>query len=335
MRNPLRPLADLDSLPFPDRSLYYGSWFFRSDPSKTFMAGRGCPFNCTFCYNRTIKDLYRGKGAFVRLRSAENLIEEIKSVRKEWGLKTVFFFDDTFGVDKQWTLHFLSIYRREINLPFICRVRANSVDEELIAAFKESGCKTLFFAVETANERVREQILKKRVSDEDIRRAAALFQKYKIKFFTYNMVGIPEETVEDIYATIRLNVEIGTSYPWCSIFSPYPGTELAEYCIEKGYLAADYSPDDLGTTYHRAALGNLPNHRLVSNLHKFFALAVCFPVLLPLLKKLAKLPPNIFFTLIFGVVYFVNYVRSERRGLLRTLLLACYNAMDILGLRRR
>jgi hypothetical protein len=149
------------------------------------------------------------------------------------------------------------------------------------------------------------------------------------------MVGIPEETVEDIYATIRLNVEIGTSYPWCSIFSPYPGTELADYCIEKGHLAADYSPDDLGTTYHRAVLRNLPDDRLVSNLHKFFALAVRFPFLLPLLRKLAKLPPNVVFTFIFAAVYFVNYVRSERHGVLRTLMLASYNALDILGLRRR
>jgi anaerobic magnesium-protoporphyrin IX monomethyl ester cyclase len=331
--NPLRPLVDLDSLPFPDRSIYYKYWQFRSTPTKPFMTGRGCPYNCTFCYNKTIRDMYKGKGAFVRQRSVENMIAEIKSVKKQWGMRSVYFFDDTFGLDKNWTMEFMAAYRRELALPFVCRIRANSIDEEMIEAFKNARCYAVFFSVETANEDMRERVLKKRVSNEDIYRTAALLKKHRIRFLTYNMVGLPGETIEDIYNTIKLNVEIETAYPWCSIFNPYPGTELAEYCVEKGYLDEELGPDDLATTYHKTSLIKSDISEEVANLHKFFQLAVLMPWLIPVIRKAAKRKPNFLWTLIFAGVYFINYIRSERAGLLRTIILAYHNTALILGRR--
>jgi radical SAM superfamily enzyme YgiQ (UPF0313 family) len=328
---PVRILVKVDELPMPDRGLYYKLRFFRSEPTKSFMTGRGCPYNCTFCYNAAIRELYRGKGSFVRQRAPELIVEEILDVKQRWGLKTVIFYDDTFGLDKDWTLRFLSQYQQKIGLPFLCRIRANSADDELIGALKAAGCDTVFFAIETANEILREKVLRKHVRDSDIRLIAKALQRHRIRFLTYNMVGIPDQSIEDIYATIRLNIEIGTNYPWCSIFAPYPGTELGTRCIEKGLLPADFGPNDLATTYHRAAFVGKDDADEVANLHKFFQLAVLVPSLFPLLKRMAKWRPNPFFTAIFAGVYFINYLRSERRALGRTLLLAYHNMADLLG----
>lgn len=333
--NPVRPLlTDLDALPFPDREIYYRSRFFRWNPTKTFMAGRGCPFNCTFCYNKSMRDIYSGKGRFVRLRTPGNVIEEILHVKSRWGLKTVMFFDDTFGLDKSWTMQLMDLFKRDVRLPFLCRIRANCVDEEMIAAFKNAGCAAAFFAIETANEEMRQMVLRKALSNADIYRTAQWLRQYGIKFFTYNMVGIPGERIEDIYATMDMNIKIGTSYPWCSIFSPYPGTELAERCIAQGRLRSDFHPDHLTTTYHRAVAVNAANADEAGNLHKFFQLGVLCPRLVPVIRRLSKLKPNALFVAVFSLVYFINYIRSERLSAARTLVLAWHNMKEILGVER-
>lgn len=334
-RNPVRDLVDLDTLPFPDRSLYYDKSFFRTNPTKPFVTGRGCPYNCSFCYNKSIRDIYHGRGRFVRSLSPARAVQEVLEVKQQWGMRTVYFFDDTFGLNKKWALELMDIYKKEVRLPFICRIRANSADEEMISAFKEAGCVSVFFAVETATDRLREELLRKRITNDDIYRTAALLRKYKIKFLTYNMVGIPEQTIDEAFDTIRMNAEIGTSYPWCSIFNPYPGTELAEYCKRKGYLDENFGPDDLATTYHNSSIVEHGNQDEVANLHKFFQLGVWIPSLLPLIRKLVKWKPNILFSLVFSATYFINVVRSERFGLLHTLRLAWHNMSLFLGTSRR
>ncbi len=334
IKNPVRALANLDELPFPDRSIYYKMKYFRSNPTKSFMTGRGCPFGCTFCYNKTMKDIYRAEGNFVRHRSPGNVIEEIRQVKSDWGMKTVYFFDDTFGLNKGWALELMELYRKEIGLPFLCRIRADTADEEVIETFSRSGCTNVFFAIETANQEIREKILKKRITDDDIFRTARLLKKHRIKFLTYNMVGIPGQSVKDIHETIDLNIKIGTSYPWCSIFNPFPGTELADYCIKQGFIDSEFGPDRLATTYHKSLIISNENSREINNLHKFFQLAVLVPSVFPLLKKAARLKPNIFFTVIFAVTYFVNYIRSEKLTFGHALIKAQKNMMLMLGWRR-
>jgi len=207
--NPLRPLAVLDELPVLDRTIYYGHHkFFKKYLTRSFMTGRGCPFRCTFCYNAAIQNLYKGKGSFVRFRTPQNIIKEIAETTKEWGCRTVYFMDDTFALKKQWALELLDLYAKEIKLPFICKMRADTADEEVIAALKNANCRVVQFAIESANEKIRCEILKKQINDEDIYRTAQLLKKYKIKFLTYSMVGLPGESLEDVLDTIRMNAKI-------------------------------------------------------------------------------------------------------------------------------
>ncbi|MDD5423184.1 MAG: radical SAM protein, partial [Candidatus Omnitrophica bacterium] len=192
-------VADLDSLPSPDRALYYKYGFMANSPEKYFMSGRGCPYNCSFCFNHIYMDLYRGKGPFVRHRKVDNVINEIRQVKERYKLELVYFLDDTWVLNKRWLHEFLPVYRREIGLPFIAYVRADIVDEALVAGLKEAGCRAVDMGVETGDECRRNIILKKKVTDAELKNASRLLRKHKLKFRTTNMLALPGETLEDAF----------------------------------------------------------------------------------------------------------------------------------------
>lgn len=334
-RNPLRALDHLDKLPVMDREIYYSHKYFERYPTKSIMTGRGCPFRCTFCYNSTVQELYRGKGSFVRFRTPEKIIEEILQVIGRYQCRTIYFMDDTLGINKKWVLQLMNLYKKEVGLPFVCKIRADTLDEEMVASFKEAGCRTAQFAIESANENIRTNVLKKRIKNEDILRTAGLLNKYKIKFLTYNMVGLPDETFEDIEDLMRLNGSIGTSYPWCSIFTPYPGTELAEYCIKNGYIDSNFHPDQLESTFHKVSIRMGRNSQRIENLHMLFGLGVKFPGLIPLIMGLSKLKPNFLFTSAFLFISFINYFKSEKLKISEAVMLGIRNLRINIGSKSR
>lgn len=302
-RTEIRPLVDINELPMPDRSIYYKYDFLRKMPTKKFITGRGCPYQCTFCFNATFQDMYRGKGKYVRRLSPRKAIDEIKFVRDNYlPLKTVRFSDDTFAMDKKWLKEFLVLYKQEINLPFTYLLRAGELTDELARLTKEAGCISVWFGIESGNDIIRNNIMKKQVSRQQIIETAALLRKYKIKFGTYNMIGNPDETIENIFETIDLNIEIKTNYPGCTIFQPYPKTKIFEYCHEKHYIPNDFTPDDLSTMFDKITL-DIPHKDEVENLHKFFILLIKYPWLRPLVRKLIKLKPNPFFKLVFMLCF--------------------------------
>jgi anaerobic magnesium-protoporphyrin IX monomethyl ester cyclase len=125
-RNPLRPFVqDLDSLPWPDRELLNEFPELHAEDTRHFMGGRGCPYSCTFCFNHIAKTLAEGR--YVRRRSVENLIAEIKAVKRQHDMRFITFQDDTFGLSTDWLDEFSAHYRREIGLPFLCHLRADLV----------------------------------------------------------------------------------------------------------------------------------------------------------------------------------------------------------------
>lgn len=292
-KNELRPLIlDLDELPFPDRTYYSKYKPLAKREMGFFISGRGCPYQCTFCFNYSLRSMYLGKGRYVRRRSPENVIDELKEVKKQWGIKRVTFHDDTFIFDKEWLEKFLSIYEKEVKLPFVCNLRANLTEEEIIMKLKTSGCQTAAFGIESGDDFMRNKILAKKISQEDIEKTARLLKKYKIKFKTYNMLGLPKETLEDAYKTVELNRKIKTDFPWCSLFTPYPMTELGEKVKREGLLREDFNVDKISNLYILKSVMKQKDINKLTNLQKFFHIAVKYPFLDPLIKNLIKLPVN-------------------------------------------
>ncbi len=305
---PLRPLADLDELPFPDREISYEYSFIRDDPNTHFLAGRGCPYSCSFCFNRKYRELCRGLGPAVRMRSPDNLVEEIEHVNRRWGIRTVYFQDDTFIFNREWLFSFLERYSSKLGLPFYCTVRADLVSPEVARALKAAGCYRVSFGLESGVERIRRELLNKDITDEDVRETARILRDAGLQFQTTNMMGLPGETLEDAVETLRLNIETGADVAWTSLYQPYPGTELGEYALREGYV--DRLPDDERIAdAHTGSLLRQPDIEKIERLQKFAYVAVKFTKSLPLILSLINRDHPSVYYYVHRVSYLLFYFK--------------------------
>lgn len=312
IRKELRPLiADLNDLPLPDRDIYYRYKILANNPTKHFMSGRGCLFNCSFCYNSPQQKLYQSRGN-LRLRKIEAVLEELAYVKRRYPLKTVVFDDDIFIINREGLFNFLDEYKRRIGLPFICNVRADLINGVIARALKKGGCFRVCMGVESGDEDFRCRILNKRIKDSQIMEAAGILKDEGIKILTNNMLGLPGENLAKALTTVNLNIKLKTDYPWCSILQPYPGTEIADYALQNGYLKK-IDPDHFQPTFFEGSLLEQPDIKEVVNLQKFFYLAVKFPRLLPLIKRLVRF--NYFapaYNFIFLLTFAFRFMTANR-----------------------
>ena len=319
--SPRPPVPDLDDLPLPDYALYYNKYrFLRNNPGKMFLTGRGCPYACTFCFNHARSALYAQHGGYpVRRLSPARAVDMIAWVRRDFGLRHARLDDDVLILDKPWLFSFLEHYRKQIALPFSCLVRANLMTEDIARALPEAGCDTAQFGIESGNETLRNTVLRKGVTNDHIIQAADLLRRNGIRTGTFNMMNLPGETLENGWETVALNRRIRAQEPWCALTQPYPGTRLERLATEQGLLPADFSPDQIPTSYFRNSPIRNPDRAALENLHKFFYLAVKAPALTPLIRRLVRLPANPLFDLIFKITYARRFGRVYRTPLTRVL----------------
>ncbi len=312
IKNPLRPLLhDLDILPLPDRELYYSRYpFLCKSPSKHFITGRGCPYNCTFCFNSRYRSLYKGLGKMTRHHSVDKAIAMITSTMKRYPLKQVRFDDEIFGLDQRWLFDFLDEYKNKVGLPYSCLIRANLIAEPIIVAMARSGCHVAYFGIESGDDHLRNEVLQKGISREQILSTARLLRKYGIKIGSFNMLGLPGETLEKAFETIKINQQANIDYPWSSIVQPYPRTELEDYCLKRGYLKENYTLDDFSSSYFSDSIIKNDDINALVNLQKLFYLPIRFPWLTGIIKRLVKLRRNIVFEGIFFLTYIYRYSRT-------------------------
>jgi len=257
IKNDVMPLiAELDSLPHPDREIFdYEKYLKARDGQADFIFSRGCPFNCTYCINRYLQKLYRGKGAYTRFHSIAYVIDEITSVMENYEMTTLKFEDDTFNADHKRLKEFCETYQKEIGLPFECNLRADRCSGEMFRHLKRAGCEKVNIGVEAGNENIRKNILKRNMSDEQIINAFRLAKKEGVHAMSFNIVGLPYETKEDIQKTIELNKKIDADSIQASIFVPFQGTELYKLCEEKGWLDKEKST----TSYYTGTTAKYPH----------------------------------------------------------------------------
>jgi radical SAM superfamily enzyme YgiQ (UPF0313 family) len=258
VKNPLRPLiANLDELPFADRELFgFDQILGKNDGWVDMMAGRGCPYGCSYCCNPILRERFSGLGKYVRFRSVENVLSEIRLLTSHYVVKTLNFQDDVFTLDRDWTLQFCQAYRKQFSFPFWINTRVERVnDEEMVAALAHAGCRGVRIGIESGNEKLRAEILKRRMSNDEIRQAFALANKHGLNVYTCNMLGVPGETAAMIEETIALNRELEPADLQFSVFYPYPMTELYDLCAREGYLGEG---ETLPSYYERKSILHLP-----------------------------------------------------------------------------
>jgi len=242
VRNPARPLlTDLDSLPFPDRSIFNPALFCDDQhPRGTLMASRGCPFNCSYCSNHAQKSVYPNPKEYVRLRSPENVVEEIEHmVAADARIEFVRFDDDILTMDREWLGRLSELYRSRVGMPFICNSRVNFIDREMARALADMGCSVVCMGIESGNPWLREKVLNRHMGSERIVEAFALCRESGMKTVSTNMVGLPMEDTSMVLDTIKLNARCHPDTIQVSTFIPYPGTELYKLCEAKGLIEGE------------------------------------------------------------------------------------------------
>lgn len=303
--NSVRSNARAEVVPYDEaileeRSFYYDRYpQIARDTVHRFISSRGCPYKCSFCYNAVLRDALKGKGIYVRQKSVENFMREISAQCGKYRVESIFFYDDLFTFNKKWLRRFLEAYKREINIPFMCTSRANLMDEETAGMLARAGCRTISFGIETGNAGLRKKVLNKDITDEEIIRCGTLLRKHGIMVQTANMFCLPDETIEDAFKTIELNIKARTNYAFTALFLPFPNTELTDYCIKRGYLKADYSLKDLPHSFLNYSVLSIPDKEYIMNVHRlayffiqwpwFYRIAkntVRYKVLTPLFKRI-------------------------------------------------
>jgi len=313
-KNNVRSFIDnLDLFPFPDRGIYYQYPVLRDAKRKTFLTTRGCPYNCSFCFNHQFRKIYQGKGQPVRIRSADNVIAEILAVKEKYGLESVFIQDDTFILNKLWLNDFLKKYKEQVNLPFTCLVRADLTDEDVVIWLKKAGCVGVQFGIESGDEEIRNKILRKNLTDEQIIKAAGWYKQHGIKFKTYNILGLPYESLESAFKTVELNARIKADLPWASILIPYPKTDIAEMMRAQGMIPENYNINDVESSFFDKKV-KTKKEEMILNLQRLFFWSVKFPLIFPLVKKIIKFPPNFIFDGLFYLGELYVYKISENVG---------------------
>lgn len=327
IKNPLGSLrANLNDLPLPDRTIYYKYPLLANLSTKKFLCSRGCPYSCTYCSNHAYHKLFKNLGQFIRFRKPEIIIEEIIKVKKEYGLKNVYFSDETFTLNHEWLYELLKLYRKKIKLPFSCLARANELDEKTVRELKKSGCFYIAFGLESGSERIRNEILKRNMSNEVLFNAAKLLKKYNIPFLTHEMFVLPTETLAEAYQTVEMNIKMGTDSVWGTVFQPFRNTEIYEYCKERKLINDKIKA---GSTHGQSVIKN-QHKKEISNLRKIDWLIIKFPWTFPLAKKIVYLPDNIFFRISLRLSEVYSIKRRWRLGIWEMIRLAIGTG-DIFG----
>jgi DNA repair photolyase len=188
----------LDDLPFLDREVVYEKTRLKNFGMRSVMASRGCPFICTYCFNAKFNQLYRGKGKTVNRYSVDRLLLELEDLIRHYPTQFIKFYDDVFTFrSDEWLQDFAVKYPKVIGLPFHCLTRADLVkrDPKIIEYLKIAGIKSISMSIEAGNPFIREHILKRGMSAEDIRFAFEICHKNKINTFSNTILAIPAPTL--------------------------------------------------------------------------------------------------------------------------------------------
>lgn len=249
--NKIRPtISCLDDLPWPDRNesvIYrYNDGFANlPQPNVQMLASRGCPFFCNFClWPQTIYFEHR-----YRKRNYLDVIDEMEYLVKKFAFKAIYFDDDVFNVDRKYVL---SICRekihRGITTPWAIMARADLMDEEILNTLFMSGLWAVKYGIESADKNILKNC-KKNMDLDKVIKNIAITKKVGIKVHLTFCLGLPGETYQSVYKTIKFIESVKPDSFQFSFATPFPGTDFFKYLSEKSWLQANTWSDYDGNNH--------------------------------------------------------------------------------------
>lgn len=223
---PSDEIIELDDIPFPARELIINP--LDNTDYGQLITGRGCPFSCTYCASPAMW----GKRK-VRLRSVDNVIEELTLITKKYPHNTIYFEDDTFTIQKDRTINLCKrIIETGLNIKWKCDTRADCISDDLVKLMKEAGCICMKIGAESGSEKILKKINKK-VTKDVLLKACRIIKGHGIRLTAYLMTGLPDETDDDLRETIKFARQMDADYFSVSIAVPYFGTKIYDEFSKK------------------------------------------------------------------------------------------------------
>ena len=228
------PSMPYDLLPMDRYYPALGS--YQRTPSFGMITSRGCPGRCTYCKGNLL-------GERVRFISAEKIVKEIMYLQKNYGIKDITFYDDTFTAHKQRVKDFCKlIFENNLDLTWCCFSRVDTVDFEMLKEMRKAGCYQILYGVESAVPEILENI-KKRITLQKVEEAVLNTKKAGIEIRLSFMIGNPGETEETIKKTIDYAIFLDPDLVSFNITTPYPGTEMFSWAKENNLLLHENWPE--------------------------------------------------------------------------------------------
>ncbi|MFH0832265.1 MAG: radical SAM protein [Candidatus Aenigmatarchaeota archaeon] len=233
-----RPLIqNLDDVPFPAWDIFpieiylkYHIYGYGDFNSMNLLTGRGCPYKCIYC-----NDAFHNQS---RLRSPENIIEEMEVLKEKYKVSRFSFSDETFVVNRDRVVKFCNLLiEKKMNITWDAAGRVNVSDLELLKLMKKSGCVALLYGIESANQKNLNTI-RKGVTLEQQYEGVMNAKKAGVHPRVSIMIGIPGETKESIEDTVRYMKKVN-ELEYFFYFTPYPGTPVWAEVKRKGLVKDD------------------------------------------------------------------------------------------------
>jgi radical SAM superfamily enzyme YgiQ (UPF0313 family) len=232
--------SDISRLSYPDYSIFNMDLIIKENSMAGYMPimiSRGCPFVCTYCCNKAIKDVYPERHEYFRILAPGQAINLLRYLKERFAIKGFNFADDFLICNVNWFSKFTKKYVDKIKLPYVCNSRVEILqNKEIAVMLKESACKQVSFGIESGDEDYRKTFLKRNYSNRQILTASKLLHEVGIPFSTYNIMGFPFETKEQMEKTVKINKSVRPHSGMVFFFYPYPGTELYKMCVENNLL---------------------------------------------------------------------------------------------------
>ena len=266
-KDPINHQGCLDHLPFFDWDLYLTRTKYEKSNGvlrRTIMTRRGCPYPCTYCFNRVFNALNTGRT--IHNYSVDRIIAECKEVGEKYPTQFWKIYDDiaffsSKGKEGDRLKEFAEKWPREIGLPFFVLTRADLVakDPDILRLLRQAGCASCTMSIEGGNEYVRNRVLERSMPDEDVIFAHHLAWDLGIKTFSNTIFSVPVKKSEIIehklppksidrdIESVKLSVRAKVNFLGCPQLYPYPGTKLGKYCQEAGFF--DGNADSLQQSY--------------------------------------------------------------------------------------
>jgi radical SAM superfamily enzyme YgiQ (UPF0313 family) len=260
---------DLDSIPFPRWELFPTDRYIIPRSANAgrmrflpMLTSRGCPFGCNYCPYPV------GQGLLWRYRSAENVVDEIQHLVRDFQVEYIIFRDPLFSANKKRVAAICEeIIRRGLTVQWRCETRIDCLDEPTIAIMARAGCTGVNFGVESIDPQIQKNVERKPITETQFIETVALFRKYSIKTFAFFVVGLPGDTLETILTTIQFGLRLKASWIQFTVATPFIGTKLHDWAVDHGLIEAEHYKI---VSSHEGSMGNenlTPVH--VHELHRF------------------------------------------------------------------